>query len=149
MEHLDPESAPAWVKKYYAATRAVMEDTLRPYDLGSTQWYVLWQLANNGPTAQRDLLNALQIEAATLSEVVSALVRKGFVKKTPSAEDQRQRVLTITPAGLALWRELPDPIALILKTSLGGVKKDDVATVVRVLKAATGRLQRLTEEMKK
>ena len=50
-----PGSVGAWAKGYYFAVRAAMESVLRPYDLGSTQWYVLYQLANVGPTVQRDL----------------------------------------------------------------------------------------------
>ena len=149
MDHLKHSAAAAWVKRYYLASRAVMEATLRPHDLGSTQWYVLWQLANNGPTVQRDFLNMLQVEKPTLSEVVSALVRKGLIAQTPAADDQRQRLLTITPAGRKLWRRLPDPIDLIRKVSFGGVGEVDLATVVRVLQDATGRLNHhLTEGMK-
>jgi DNA-binding MarR family transcriptional regulator len=117
-----------------------MEATLRPHGLGSTQWYVLWQLANNGPTMQRDFLNLLQVEKPTLSEVVSALVRKGFIEQVPADDDQRQRLLSITPAGLKLWQGLPDPIDLILKVSFDGVDEAELATVVRVLQDATRRL---------
>lgn len=140
MDHLKHHSVAGWVKRYYLASRAVMEAALRPHDLGSTQWYVLWQLANNGPTVQRDFLSLLQVEKPTLSEVVGALVRKGFIEQTPAADDQRQRLLAITPAGLTLWRGLPDPIDLILKTSFDGVEESELATVARVLQAATGRL---------
>jgi DNA-binding MarR family transcriptional regulator len=117
-----------------------MDATLRPHDLGATQWSVLWQLATNGPTVQRDFLAILHVEKPTLSAVVSALVRKGFIEQTPAAADQRQRLLTITPAGLQLWQGLPDPIDLILTISFDGVDDAELATVVRVLQAATGRL---------
>ncbi|MFS2002215.1 MarR family winged helix-turn-helix transcriptional regulator [Duganella sp. CT11-25] len=146
MDHLNPQSAAAWVKRYYLASRALMETTLRPHDLGSTQWYVLWQLANNGPTVQRDFLNLLQVEKPTLSEIVGALVRKGFIKQTPAADDQRQRLLTITPAGLKLWKGLPDPIDLILKVSFDAVDDAELATVVRVLQGATERLSHQLKE---
>jgi len=138
------------VKRYFLASRAAMEAILRPYGLGSTQWYVLWQLANHGPTAQRDFLGALQVEKPTLSEVVGALVRKGLVEQRADPADGRQRLLEITPAGLNVWRELPDPIVLILETSFEGEDEEDLATVVRVLLAATNRLdQRMTEGGKK
>lgn len=150
MDHLEYNPAAAWVKRYYVASRALMDATLRPYDLGSTQWYVLWQLATNGPTAQRDFLNLLHVEKPTLSEVVSALVRKGFIAQSPVAADQRQRLLTLTPEGLKLWKELPDPIDLIRKVSFGGVDDAELATVIRVLQAATERLtQHLTEGMER
>jgi DNA-binding MarR family transcriptional regulator len=146
VDHLEQNPAAAWVKRYYVASRALMDATLRPYDLGATQWYVLWQLATNGPTVQRDFLSVLQVEKATLSEVVTALVRKGFVTQSPVATDQRQRLVTLTPAGAKLWEELPDPIDLILTVSFDGVDESELATVVQVLRAATERLtQHLAE----
>jgi hypothetical protein len=49
-------------------------------------------------------------------------------------------VLALTPIGLKLWQELPDPIDLIRKVSFEGEEEADLATVVRVLRAATERL---------
>lgn len=141
-------SAGAWAKKYHLAARAVIEATLRPYDLGSTQWYVLWHLVHDGPMAQRDLLAILQVEKATLSGVVAALVRKNFVEQTPDTLDQRQKLLTITQAGRALWRKLPDPIDLILKTAFKDVSEKDLDTVVRVLSNGTARLNKLIHKGK-
>lgn len=142
-------SAGAWAKKYHLAARSVIEATLRPYDLGSTQWYVLWHLVHDGPMAQRDLLSVLQVEKPTLSGVISALVRKGLVDQVTDPEDQRQKLLSITPAGRALWENLPDPIALILKTAFKGVPKDDLTTVVRVLSTGVERLNDLLQKGKK
>jgi DNA-binding MarR family transcriptional regulator len=133
-------SVGAWAKSYYFAVRAAMESVLRPYDLGSTQWYVLYQLANNGPTMQRDLGRMLQIERASLSGIVTTLVRKGFVDQVHGSEDQRQRVLRITHAGMKLWEELPDPLALIRAIAFEGSDAAELATAVRVLQAATQRL---------
>lgn len=142
-------SAGAWAKKYHVAARSVIEATLRPYDLGSTQWYVLWHLVHDGSMAQRDLQVALQVEKPTLSGVVSALVRKGLVEQVTDSQDQRQRLLSITPAGRALWKTLPDPIALILKTAFDGVSKDDLSTVVRVLSTGVERLNHLLQKGKR
>ena len=38
----------------------MMDSILRAYDLGRTQWYVLYQLVTHGPTMQRDLARILQ-----------------------------------------------------------------------------------------
>lgn len=118
-----------------------MEATLRPYDLGSTQWYLLWHLSNEGPQAQRDLLRKLNIEKPTLSGVIAALVRKGFVEQATDPEDRRQKLLTMTPAGSELWNQLPSLIDLLRTTAFDGVSDDDLETVVRVLSTATKRLQ--------
>jgi DNA-binding MarR family transcriptional regulator len=117
-----------------------MESILRPYELWPTQYYVLYQLANDGPTMQRDLGRMLQIERATLSEIVSTLVRKGLIDQVPGSEDQRQRVLRLTGAGMKRWQQLPDPLALIRAIAFEGSDAADLATAVRVLQAATQRL---------
>jgi len=117
-----------------------MESVLRPYDLGNTQWYVLYLLAKDGPIKQRDLTRMLEIERATLSAVISALVRKGLIDQMSDPEDQRQRVLQFTTAGKNLWATLPDPIGLITRVAFDGVDDEDIATTNRILREATQRL---------
>jgi DNA-binding MarR family transcriptional regulator len=135
------DSVGAWAKKYHLTSRALIEATLREHDLGPTQWYVLYQLVNDGPTLQRDLSQLFRIERATLSGVVATLVRKGLVTQVPDAVDQRQRVLSVTDAGRSLWACLPDPVALAQAVSFEGADAADLAVTRRVLKAATQRLE--------
>ncbi len=132
-------SAGAWAKRCYFAGRALMDSALRPYELGSTQWYVLWQLANVGPTMQRDLVRTLDIERATLSGIVATLVRKGLVSQLPDQVDQRQRLLQLTASGEKLWAELPE-LAFIHRVAFDGIDAAAIATTISVLKAATERL---------
>ncbi|MDC9824243.1 MarR family winged helix-turn-helix transcriptional regulator [Devosia sp. ZB163] len=143
------DSAGAWVKRFHLAARSAMEAALRPYDLGSTQWYVLWHLVHEGPMAQRHLLDLLQVEKPTLSGVVSALVRKGLVEQSTAPEDQRQKLLSITTTGRALWDTLPDPIALMRAIAFEGTPEEDLATVVRVLRTGTERLNNVLKVGKK
>ena len=142
----DPVPAGLWAKRLHMASRAMVERILRPYDLGSTQWYVMYQLAHHGPTAQREFTGLLQIEKATLSKVVGTLVRKGFVGQTPAAGNQRQRVLALTDAGRARWAELPDPVALIMEVAFGGMDAGDLEQAARLLRTATERLNNYVPE---
>ncbi|WP_420313283.1 MarR family winged helix-turn-helix transcriptional regulator [Streptomyces sp. YS-B37] len=134
------ESAGAWAKRYHQTSQAVLESILRPHGLGPTQWYVLYQLAHDGPTKQRDLVRALRVERATMTGVVAALVRKGLVEQTPDPVDLRQKTLCLTEAGGELWARLPDPIARIRAVAFDGVSQEEQAQVVRILRAATERL---------
>ena len=134
------ETVGAWAKRYHLANRALIESVLRPYDLGSTQWYVLYQLANDGPTMQRDMGHTLHIERATLSGIVTTLVRKGLIDQIPDPVDQRQRLLRLTTAGTRLWNDLPDPIAIIQTVSLVDLDDTELETTIRVLQAATQRV---------
>lgn len=137
-------SVGAWTKRCYFAGRAVMDLSLRPFDLGSTQWYVLYQLAQGGPTKQRDLADALQIERASMSGIVATLLRKGLVDQAPDRADQRQKLIRLTATGTKLWRELPD-LSFIHKAAFNGIAAAEIATAVRVLQTATERLEHLLE----
>lgn len=140
------EAAGSWAKKYFFASRALMEAVLRPFDLGNTQWYVLYLLANSGPMNQLDLTRALEVERATLSAVIGVLVRKDLIEQTPDPDDQRQKVLHMTAAGRDLWDTVPDPIALITAVAFEGVDDADIATTQRVLSGATQRLANYKKE---
>jgi len=138
----DTVTVGGWAKRCYMTGRAVMDTTLRPYDLGSTQWYILWHLANFGPAVQRDLGRKLELERATLSGVVITLVRKGLVAQSAEDADQRQRLLTLTEAGQTLWDRLPD-LSFIHDAAFGAIDPSDLAVTIRVLRAATENLQTL------
>ncbi|HBR1789572.1 MarR family winged helix-turn-helix transcriptional regulator [Citrobacter koseri] len=122
------------------AGRAAMEAMLRPYDLGTTQWYVLHYLTQEGATMQRDLVRALQVERATLSAIISALVRKGLVEQVPDRTDQRQKILRMTAAGTKLWEDLPD-LTVIHDVAFKGLDESAIATTIQTLQAATERLE--------
>ena len=136
----------AWAKRCYFAGRAAMEGMLRPFDLGSTQWYILYQLVHHGPTAQRDLGHLLQVERSTLTVIVGALVRKGWVEQAVDAADQRRKLLRITPAGTELWAKLPDLSAIINDAAFAGIDQADMDAAVRVLRLATERLDAFIEK---
>lgn len=144
--NLDLEAAGSWAKRYFLASRALMEFVLRPYDLGTTQWYVLYLLAHDEPISQRELTRTLEIERATLSAVISALVRKGFVEQLSDPDDQRQKVLQLTTAGRNLWAALPDPIGLIAAVAFDGVDAAEIAIANRVLREAAQRLNDYKKE---
>lgn len=137
----------AWTKRCYFAAREAMEDALRPHDLGATQWYVLHQLIHAGPTKQRELQRILQVERATLSAVVGALVRKQLVVQESDTVDQRQKLLRITSAGEALWSDLPD-LTRLHSVAFDGTSAEDVEVVVRVLRTATERLEAILRKGK-
>lgn len=139
------DAVAVWTKRCYFAGRAVMDSALRPFDLGSTQWYVLFQLMHEGPMRQRDLVEMLQIERATMSGIVATLLRKGLVDQVPDRTDQRQKRLQLTAAGEKLWGQLPD-LTYIRKAAFDGIDAAAIATTIKVLQTATERLEDLSQK---
>lgn len=144
-KNLGYDSVGAWTKRCYFMGRAVMDSALRPFDLGSTQWYVLYQLAQDGPTRQRDLVDMLQIERASMSGIAATLLRKGLVEQVADQADQRQKRLQLTAAGMKLWGELPD-LSFIREVAFDGINAADIAATIKVLQTATMRLENLLQK---
>jgi DNA-binding MarR family transcriptional regulator len=144
-ETADIERVAMWTKRCFLAGRVAMEAALRPYGIGTTQWYVLHHLVTNGPTKQRVLPKILDIERATLSVIVAALVRKGLVEQVVDSLDQRQKSLSITAAGEALWQELPD-LTSIQHAAFAGMEPADLSAAINVLRTAAERLDELSRK---
>lgn len=130
-----------WAKRYYYANRLAVETLLKTHGIGSTQWLVLRHLAGDGPTTQRDLGRAIDVERAALSGLVATLVRKGLIEQMVSTVDQRQRQLDLTPAGRELWGKLPDPFSRVRDVALAGIAPADVEAAIRVVERATHQVQ--------
>jgi len=77
------------------------DDALRPVGLRITQFSVLASLANDGEARVRDLSAELGMEETTLTRSVATLEKHGWVS-VRVGEDQRERYLYITGAGLKL-----------------------------------------------
>lgn len=141
---LDPSALlAAWTKRCYLAGRVAMEAALRPYDLGATQWFVLYHLSRQGPTRQRDLPKILEVERATLSTVVAVMVRKGLIEQVPDKVDQRQKHLRMTARGESLWAGIPD-LSFIHRAAFDGLDPSAIATTIGLLERAVQRLERLS-----
>lgn len=70
-----------------------------------TQGQIVAFLANHEEPTLGEVAEGLGIRAATASEAVSALVRKGMVTKTRRPDDRRALRLRLTPDGQALAHE--------------------------------------------
>jgi len=54
------------------------------------------------------LLSILGITKQSLARVLNQLIADGFVTQTPGVRDRRQRLLELTPKGVALERSLTE-----------------------------------------
>jgi DNA-binding MarR family transcriptional regulator len=55
-----------------------------------------------GSLSAGDLANELRIHGASLSRIIKALDKKGYIYRDPTARDSRRKVLALTETGRAL-----------------------------------------------
>lgn len=90
MNKLDEELT----KEFILASRFIM----RPHGHHMGQGRIL-KILNEGPISQKDLQEAMNVQAGSISEIVSKLEERGLLTKTKSEDDARSFILTITEKG--------------------------------------------------
>lgn len=69
---------------------------------GPRQMTVLQLLQKNGPMSQQDIQEVLDIQAGSVSELISKLESKGFLLRQRDEADRRKVVISLTERGQTL-----------------------------------------------
>ena len=89
----------------YACSRNVIRE-YKPYldrlDLTYTQYIAMMVFWQEKKINVKELGRRLYLDSGTLTPVIKKLAEKGLVTRARSAEDERNLVVTLTDAGLAL-----------------------------------------------
>ncbi|KJY83985.1 hypothetical protein TW81_06580 [Vibrio galatheae] len=131
-----------WIKRFYLLTTQAMESELTKYGLGRTQWYILYHIAEVGTLAQRELQTILNVESATLTPLVAALVKKGWVIQYPSVSDRRSKVLELTKEGVSHFSSIPNPIINIRSKAMAGLDTVQIENARKVIEQAVKNLEK-------
>ena len=89
----------------YACAREVVKK-YKPFlddiDLTYTQYVTMMVLWEKPTVTSKEIGERLHLDSGTLTPVIKKLAEKGLVTRQRSSEDERNLVVTLTDAGLAL-----------------------------------------------
>jgi MarR family 2-MHQ and catechol resistance regulon transcriptional repressor len=77
-------------------------DRICCHDVSVSQYHALEHVTEVGPVSQNEVAEALYLDKSTLSRVVGALERKGYLARSADPSDRRALRLVATPRGEAL-----------------------------------------------
>src|ERR1700675_1666685 len=106
-EHHKLAATPCLCNALRQASRAVSrlyDEELRGVGLRTTQYSLLRVLARAGQVRQGDLSGLASLEETTLTRNLRPLVNAGWIA-VRSGEDRREKLVTITKAGVATLAE--------------------------------------------
>ena len=92
----------------YRDFSAAPDDLLAGQDIGRAHHRVIYFIGRHPNITVSDLLSILGITKQSLARVLNQLIADGFVTQTPGVRDRRQRLLELTPKGVALERSLTE-----------------------------------------
>jgi DNA-binding MarR family transcriptional regulator len=98
------------LRRVVHALRIATRASERAFGLSAAQLFVLRQLSVTSGQSLSDLAARTRTTQSSISEVVARLVRNGLLSRTPSSNDRRRAVLSLTAAGEALLANAPETV---------------------------------------
>lgn len=89
-------------------------------------------LLANGSLKMADIASLLAIKPPAASAVVDALEHRGLVTRTPSADDRRVTLVSLTPAGAVVLAQTEDARRSQLRIYMELISEEDVRTLLRI-----------------
>ncbi len=115
--------------------RKVVDDTMTAGGLSLARTKVLEVLAHRSPMQQSALAEALGHAPRSVTQSVEALEREGLIERTPSAEDRRSKLVTLTAEGTRALAAGTLAGEDVLRAVFGGLQDSELALLDKVLDA--------------
>jgi DNA-binding MarR family transcriptional regulator len=135
MKPKKPQSCEAWelLVKLFFTQRADLPNVAAEFQLSPAQCHVLHLIEPDQPIPMGRLAEALACDASNVTGLVDRLESRGLVRRRPSAEDRRVKVLELTPAGSRLRAIVLDRMTKP-PDSLDRLSADEQSALVRMLR---------------
>lgn len=102
---------------------------LERHEVTTQQWAILGALVRDrwvGGIAVRDLAALLMVSRQNLTGVLSRLEARGLVERTVDANDNRSRLIKLTPAGWQRWSDMQADIAAYYAEAMRDLSNNDM-----------------------
>ncbi|UZP68941.1 MarR family transcriptional regulator [Desulfovibrio mangrovi] len=87
--------------------RSIIDARFKEHGVSSARWVVLWALEELGePVSQKRIANLLGIESPTLVRMLDRLEEDGLVRRNPSVEDRRVKLVELCAKAEPLLEEM-------------------------------------------
>ena len=126
------------------AQRKAGEDWIRARELSHEQGFVLGYLARNPGAIQRDIAQISRTSAASVSNLLQGLERRGLVERRTEPGDERSKRVYATPPGIEVIAGFEAAMAAADDTILAPLTEAERATLQALLTKITADLPQPT-----
>ena len=126
-----------------AVSQAMAQVYAEHFDLSRDEWRLVAGLAELGPTRTTELMAYSTLQKMPASRAAASLEARGLIERSPAADDRRNHVLKLTPAGAALVRKIEPMVKAREQFLLDALSPQEQAT----LASAHAKLLARTQQM--
>ncbi len=136
MNRADQDACRAWqlLVKFFFAQREHLPASGADFDLSPIQCHVLHLIEPGRPLPMSRLADTLSCDASNVTGLVNRLESRGLVRRQPSPQDRRVKVLHLTATGTRLRAQLLRQMTG-RSLPLSRLSLDQQRTLVKILEA--------------
>lgn len=110
-----------------------VNDTLREFELYSSQWSILFCLKQFGSMTQKEIWQYLNVEAPTVTRTIVRLEESGWILRR-EGKDKRERIVQLSPFAEQKMSEIAERIGQTEKTLVSGLSDKEQDQLILLLK---------------
>jgi MarR family transcriptional regulator for hemolysin len=130
------------LRRLHLLAQALGDRLAREQGLTMQQWELLMLLrCCGGSIAQRDACRHFAVSPPTLTSLVDAAERRGWIERSTNRDDRRQRRIELTPDGRALIESAPHLGRKVDERMTRGFSPQELAELDRLLAQASANLE--------
>ncbi len=134
LERLKELSLAEHLGRLHRLWRTVADAELVPLGLTHPRWTALWKLLRLGDNvSQKVLADALEIELPSLMRTLNQLEEQGYVQRRCCEKDKRARIVSLTPDGIEMLKQMEGKIMLVRRNLLAGISSQELSEFERVI----------------
>lgn len=116
-------------------------------DLTPEQFLLIDLLWNQGPLSQQELADQLQKDKNSVTKLVDAAERKGFVIRQQNPSDRRSNTIILTDLALSLKDDAKTKGIFILDQMLNGISEDELNAFLVTLAKLCDNMDKAEKEL--
>lgn len=120
--------------RFYTRQLGLLEEGLLKSDFSLTEVRILYELAHRDGLTATALGADLALDAGYLSRLLKKFGRRRFIRRTASASDGRQSLLTLTKAGRAAFEPLNRAAGDQVAAMIAHLKTDEAQELVEAMR---------------
>jgi len=134
-ENLRLEDSAGYLANHMARLFAnALAERLKEIGMAPAQFAVMLALRETGASLQKELVEILDMEQATVANTLSRMERDGLVVRTPYEKDARVQKVSLTENAEAKWHQAMARAMEVNKAALGGLSTEERAEFIRLLR---------------
>ena len=122
--------------------RLLIDKQLKHLGIGQAGWMTIAMIAKSGePMSQRALADLVGVEGPSMVSMLDRLEREGLVTRAPSPTDRRVKLVHLTEAGTALYKQVKEQANAVRGALLGDIDPAQLKAATELLELLRTRIE--------